>query len=283
MAHLAEAPPANADPQSLGRPIGIYGKSRSFLIVGGCLAALFIGVGLFVLWLTTRIGPDFRFDGDVALLYEVGVGALAIGAAVALLYWRLAASQPTFHLYEHGIRASGRGGDVVTLYRELEDLFMFFYGGIAYRAAPGAPWQFIASRIHRFGELSSLLRELQVVHRGELLGRRLDEGHPVVFRYFDDSVGRSKSAVASRNMNFPTHELVLTPDRLLIAHESIPLARIGSVDTNLWAETASIVDVDGKPFFRIHPSSILSFDLLHYLIARQQGNLAAQAAPVAAR
>jgi hypothetical protein len=43
------------------------------------------------------------------------------------------------------------------------------------------------------------------------------------------------------------------------------------------------VDVDGKPFFRIHPSSILSFDLLHYLIARQQGNLAARAAPVAAR
>lgn len=79
------------------------------------------------------------------------------------------------------------------------------------------------------------------------------------------------------------HELVLTRDRMVIAQDSIPLERSGSVDTNLWAETASTVDVDGKPFFRIHPGSILSFDLLHTLIARQQGNLAAGAMPVAAR
>jgi hypothetical protein len=94
---------------------------------------------------------------------------------------------------------------------------------------------------------------------------------PVVFRYFDDHVGKSKSAVASRNMNFPTHELILTRDRLQIGQDSIALDRIQSIDTNLWSEKSKIVDVDGNVVFKIHPSSILSFDLLRYLIARQQG------------
>lgn len=277
MVHPASAAnTATTDPQSLGQLLGTYGKSRSFLIVGWFLAALFAGLGAYVLWLTTRVGQDFNYSGDIKSLYGTGFGALVLGIGIAILYWRLAASQPTFRLYEYGIRASKGGSDNVTLYRDLEDLFVFFYGGIAYRAAPGRPWFFIASRIHKMAELNRRLRSLQVEHRGEILEQRLDAGLPVVFRYFDDSVGRAKSFAATRNMDFPTHDLILTRNRLQIGQNSIALDRIQDITTGLWSETSKIVDVDGKVFFKIHPSSILSFDLLYCLIARQQNATAAQ-------
>lgn len=255
---------------ALGALIATYGKSRSFLFVGWFLAALFSGVGLFVLWLTTQFGPNFKFTGHVSFLYVVGYGSLALGAAIAFVFWRLAASQPTFQLFENGIRASGRAGENVILYRDLEDLYSFFYGGIGYRAAPGAPWTFIGSRIHRFAELSERLSSLQIEHRGEALYQQLRAGKPVVFRYFEDSVAQSKSMVATRNMDFPTFDMMLSADRLHIGQKSIDIGRIADIKTNLWTEKSSIIDVDGKVFHKIHPSSILSFALLHALIGRQQ-------------
>jgi hypothetical protein len=110
---------------------------------------------------------------------------LLLGGAIAFVIWRLAASQPTFRLYENGIRASHGGDDSVILYRDLEDLFTFFYGGIAYGAAPGTSWFFIGSRINKVAELSHRLRSMQFEHRGEILEQQLDAGMPVVFRYFD--------------------------------------------------------------------------------------------------
>ncbi|UOD28248.1 hypothetical protein INH39_22680 [Massilia violaceinigra] len=256
--------------QALGSLIATYGKSRSFLFVGWFMAALFAGVGLFVLWLTTRIGPTFKFTGDVSFLYTVGFGLLALGAAIALVFWRLAASQPAFQLFDNGIRATGPAGENIILYRDLEDLYSFFYGGIGYRAAPGAPWTFIGSRIHRFAELSERLSSLQIEHRGEALYQQLRTGKPVVFRYFEDSVAQSKSMVATRNMEFPTFDMILSADQLQIGQKSIDIARIADIKTNLWTEKSSIIDVDGKVFHKIHPSSILSFALLHALIARLQ-------------
>ncbi|MDQ1813283.1 hypothetical protein RBA41_08200 [Massilia sp. CCM 9210] len=269
MTHIEQSPGAHA----LGPLIATYGKSRSFLFVGWFMAALFAGVGVFVLWLTTRIGPNFRFSGDVSLLYTVGFGALALGAAIAFFIWRLAASQPTFQLFDNGIRASGPDGENVTLYRDLEDLYTFFYGGIGYRASANAPWTFIGSRIHKFGELSERLRSLQVAHRGEVLHQQLQAGKPAVFRYLEDSVAQSKSMVASRNMNFPTFEMTLSAHQLQIGQKSIGIDRIADIKTNLWTETSSIMDGDGKVFHKIHPSSILSFDLLRALIARQQQSI----------
>lgn len=256
--------------QALGPLIATYGKSRSFLLVGWCMAALFAGAGAVVLWLSTRIGPHLRFSGDVSLLPMVGSGALALGAAIAFFIWRLAASQPAFHLYENGIRASGPDGEHVTLYRDLEDLYSFHGGGIGYRASPGAPWTFIGSRIRRFAELSERLRSMQIKHRGEALQQQLQSGNAVVFRYVEDRVAQSKSMVASRNLDFPTCAIRLTASQLHIGQKSIDIARIAAIRTNSWTEKSHIVDVDGEVFHKIHPSAVLSFDLLQALIARRQ-------------
>ncbi len=255
---------------ALGPLIATYGKSRSFLFVGWFMAALFAAVGAFVLWLSTIIGPNFRFSGDVSLLYSVGFGALALGAALAFLIWRLAASQATFQLFENGIRASGPDGDHSTLYRDIQDLYTFFYGGIGYRASPTSPWTFIGSRIHKFAELSQRLRSLHVEHRGAVLYDQLLAGKTVVFRYLDDSVARSKSMVASRNMNFPTFEMALSARQLKVEQKTIDIDRIGDISTNLWSEKSKIMDTDGKVFHAVHPSAVLSFDVLYALIARLQ-------------
>lgn len=261
---------ASTASRDLGSLIASYGKSRSFLFVGWFMAALFAGTGAFVLWLTTRIGPDFRFNGNVSLLYTVGFGALALGAGVAFFIWRLAASQPTFTLFDKGIRASGPDGDSTILYRDIEDLYTFFYGGIGYRASPQSSWNFIGSRIHRYAELSQRLRSLHVDHRGALLYDRLQEGKPAIFRYLDDRVAQSKSMVASRNMNFPTFDMALSARELKVEQKSIAIERISDITTNLWTEKSTIMDTDGSVFHTVHPSSVLSFDVLYALIARLQ-------------
>ncbi len=147
--------------RDLGPLVATYRKSRSFLFVGWFMAALFIGVGAFVLWLGSRVGSPGFTSAATSRCCTRSATALGLGVALIFLIWRLGASQPTFQLFQNGIRASGPDGDTRTLYRDIEDLYTFFYGGIGYRAAPGAPWTFIGGRTSRFAELSERLRGAQ--------------------------------------------------------------------------------------------------------------------------
>jgi hypothetical protein len=231
---------------------------------------LFAGVGAFVLWLSTRIGPNFRFDGDISMLYSVGFGGIGIGIAIVVLFWRLVASQATVALHQNGIHASGPDGQCVTLYRDIEDVFVFFHGGLGFRATPQSPWTFVGARNSKYAQLSSRLIELQIQHRGVVVFSDLQAGKTVAFRYLQDSVAQSKSFVASRRMDFPMSELSLSRDTLQIAGKSIAIARIDGINTNLWTEKSQIIDTDGQVFHTVHPSSVFSFALLHEMIARLQ-------------
>ncbi len=78
-------------------------------------------------------------------------------------------------------------------------------------------------------------------------------------------------------MNFPTFDLTLSASQLQLESKTIALERIGDIRTNLWTEKSKILDTDGQVFHTVHPSSILSFDVLHALIARLQQSKRARA------
>jgi hypothetical protein len=187
--------------------------------------------------------------------------------------WRLAASQPKFYLHEEAIRAVGRHGDRTDFYRDIEDLYTFFFGGIGYRASMQAPWIFLAGRIHRFADLSQRLRALHVEKRGEQLHQELMSGKRVAFRCLPDSVALSKSLFASRNMDHPTFNVELTSSQLKVLDKRIDIQRISDITTNFWVEKSQILDTDGRVFYTMHPTAVMSFDVLCSLIARLQEGL----------
>lgn len=266
----AQSNPRENPSRSAGSLLGVYGKSRSFLFVWGFLATLFGAVGAFVLSLIPKIGTTLHFSGNVSVLYVVGFGSIALGVVIALAAWRLAASQPTFHLHENAIRVVDRHGDRTDFYQDIEDLYTFFYGGIAYRASQHSPWTFIGSRIHRFAELSQGLRDLHVEKRGSHLYQELMAGKTALFHCLPDDIALSKSFFASRNMDHPTFDIALTAGQLKVKDKLIDIQRIGDITTNAWIERSQILDSDGRVFHAMHPMAVMSSDVLHVLIGRLQ-------------
>ena len=253
-----------------GALIARYGKSRSFLLVWWLLALVFAAAGAFVLMLALSPPAGMRFSGDPALLHAVGAGGLLLGLLVAVVPWLLARSQPTYFLHERAVRCVSPQGDRTDRYADIEDLYVFQYGGFAYRADAKAPWCTAGGRISGLADLTQRLRGLHVQHRGERLFDGLQHGRPAVFRCLPDAIAASKSVVASRNMDHPTHLLELTSNELKVEGKSIAIGGIADIRQNDWLEKSTIVDAEGRVFHTMHPTAVLSFDVLYALLARLQ-------------
>ncbi len=251
-----------------------HGVSRSFLIGWWFIAVVCSGCGLAVLWLISQIGHGFEYKGDVSSLSAIAFGLIALGPVIAFVSWWLAASQPKFYLHENAIRAVDRQGDRLDFYEDIEDLYVFLYGGLGYRASPDAPWKFVGARISGYGRLCQQLRSLHAERRSERLYGAVMSGERAVFRCLSDSVAFSKSMVASRNLNYPTYELEVTSSRLSVKGKAIEIGRIADIKENGWSERAGIVDSEGKVFHAMHLTSVLSMDVLYALLARLQQNQA---------
>lgn len=255
---------------ALGPLIRTYGKSRSFLFVWWTLAVLFAAAGALVLSLVPGPGSTVRFDGNVSLLYGTAAGAFGLAVLFVVVPWLLTRSQPTYHLHEKGVRYVGPQGDRTDLYQDIEDLYVFDYGGFAYRATPQAPWCSAGGRVSALAELTQRLRALHAEHRAERLYQALLAGQTVSFRCLSDQVAFSKSVVASRNMDHATYPLELNCQELKIQGKAIPLQAIDDIRRNDWIEKSSIVDTEGRVLHTMHPTAVMSFDVLYTLLARLQ-------------
>ncbi len=264
----------NPGMQNLGALIGTYGKSRSFLIVWWTLAALFAGAGALVLSLMAN--PNLRFDGPKSLLYAIGFGGLGLGIVIAAVAWLLVAAQPKFYLHENAIRAVGPRGDRTVLYADIEDLYLFWNGGAAYRTTPAASWEFFGNRIARSADLKKRLRSLHAQHRGERLYQELMAGRAVQFRCIPASLAQSKRFFTGRNsQDRLTFNMELTASALKVQNDAIDVRidvqRIGDLNVNLYNERLQILDTGGKVFYETFHPAIMSLDALWALIERLQG------------
>lgn len=82
-----------------------YGHSKSLTLLFVVLGLLFAGVGVLVLSIIQSVGKTIHFSGNIALLYQVGIGAAAIGALIILATILMMRNQPTYYLSENAIRA----------------------------------------------------------------------------------------------------------------------------------------------------------------------------------
>lgn len=254
----------------VGPRIAVYGKGRSFLFVWWLLAALFAATGGSALFLAPRAGHQFAFGADAAVLYLAGSAFLALGVIVALGSWWRATTRPRFVLYENAITTIDRQGRRTDLYADLEDLFMFFWGGLGYRATPQDPWVIISSETPRYDELSTRLCELHVQKRGERLFDKLMAGQSASFRCVTDEVALSKSFLGSPTMDHPTYDLVLTAEQLRVQGRAIPMRSLAEAQADVWIARSAIVDANSNVFYSVHPAAVMSFDVLCRLIQRLQ-------------
>lgn len=259
---------------SKGQLIAKFGQSKSIQFVWYFLAIIIASAGVLVLSLIPQItSGKMNFSGDISLLYMVGFGALAFATAIIGLTIILMRTQSTFEIYEYAIRSTGKKGERLDYYTDIEDIFLFLYGGFGYRVNPSEPWIFAGAKTSQYAKLASLLRERQSIQRAEKLYEQLRQGEKVIFRCFSNQDALSKSVAATRNLNFPVDELVLSQKALQFRGQTILLDQLADIKTNFWIERTEIIDVNGNSLLKLHPAAVLSFDLLCKLIARLQDDI----------
>lgn len=251
-----------------GKIISKHGSSISLTIVFSFLALLIAGAGALLLNVMRNPG-DLRFEGDPALVINIGYAAIAIGILIELgTAWSLS-RQPKFTLFEHAIHARSGKIDRLDAYADIEDIYTFLYGGAGYRTH-GGQWVFSGGRTSRLGTMTRNLIELQVKHRLPKLMDELRAGGTVTFQYLDERTAAAKSLVASRNLNYPTKPLKVSMNALEIEGRSIPVSELAAIRENPWTESMKLIDRSGKIFFKTHMSAIYSLDLLYRLLMQVQ-------------
>ncbi|MCB2408775.1 hypothetical protein [Hymenobacter lucidus] len=257
---------------AIGEPLKVYGPSRSLSSVIGLCAALFAGVGIFVLLLPTLLaGSATRFDGDPSLLFGVGAGFTALGLLGVAGVWYFYRTKPRVHLHQEGLVVVAGGHTTQCRFDQLQDLYLFYYlGGFAFRASAATPWTFVRATTSQSAELQREVVARQVAQRGALLYEQLLAGQAVRFAYLPMAAGYLKSLAATSSLDYPEQEMVLTRDSLTVEGRAYPLADIADIKGNSWTETLQIRHVDGSVILTTHFSSVLSLDLLYALLGTLQ-------------
>ena len=254
-----------------GAHIATFGPSRLYFGVLYALAAMFIGIGAFVLWLRQQaIDGSLHFSGDLTLLLEGAAGLVAAGGVALLVAWRLKRRLCTIHLHENALRAVGRGRDQLDFFVDIEDVYSVSNGLFGWRVAPGAPWVIVDNRVARFGKLRSDLIARQIAQRGELLWQRLQAGGDVVFHMFPAGAAHDQIWTWSRSVDHPVSPVTLNARSLTIDGKTVPIARLRPIDRSIWHETIKFETVDGTLVCKTVSNAILSLDLLLTLIEELQ-------------
>lgn len=255
----------------LGKLISRHGRSKSSLFLTGLFAAIFTGVGIFVMLLPTLLaGSNTHIAISTSVLYGVGLCLAAIGLAPLGIVWYLHKQKSVVCLHEEGLLIEARDNPVICRFEQMADFYQFTYGGFAFRKEPNTPWVFVRTSTAQYRQLYDQVLERQVEKRGQLLLSQLSQGNAVTFRFFSMLDGFKKSLVATSNLAYETNDIVLTYTSLTIAGKTYLLEDIASLKSNAWSEILKIQDKKGTALFSTHISSVLSADLLFSLIVALQ-------------
>lgn len=248
-----------------------FGASRAFFGSLAVLAAMFIGIGLFLVWLRAQAASGaVHFSGDLAPLGESAAGAVAIGAIILGVAWWLKRRIPKIRLHENALHALGQGRDQLDFFVDIEDLYTVSNGLFGWRVAPGKPWVIVDNRVARFGKLGTELIARQIAQRGELLWQRLQAGGDVVFHMFPAGAAHHQIWTWSRSVDHPVSPVTLNARWLTIDGKTVPIAHLRPIDRSIWHETIKFETDDGTLVCKTASNAILSLDLLPTLIEELQ-------------
>lgn len=253
-----------------GELLSKYGGSKSLIVVFTLLAVIFAAVGVFLLLLIPKVGKDFRFDGDISILYSTSYGMLGVAVVILAITIISIKSQPVFYLYEKAILSKSRGVEKLDYFSEISDLFIFLYGGFGYRVSIEDSWIYVGARTSKYADLKARFTEQHTIQRGEKLYQELMAGKTVTFYAISDWAAKSKSIFATRKLDYPLKKIELTRNQLEIDDKAIMIKEIADIKTNYWTEKQKIMNRSGAVLHSIHPAAIMSFDVLYYLIGELQ-------------
>lgn len=254
-----------------GAHIATFGPSRLYFGMLYMLAAMFIGIGVFVLWMRAQAAAgSINFTGDPTVLLEGAAGLIAAGGVALMVAWRLKRRLCTIHLHENALRAVGRGRDQLDYFADIEDVYAVSNGLFGWRVAPGTPWVIVDNRVAHFAKLNRELTTRQVAQRGEVLWNRLQAGGEVVFHLFPAGAAHDQIWTWSRSVDHPVSPVVLTASSLTIEGKTVPIAQLRPIDRSIWHEKIRFETVDGTAVCKTVSNAVLSLELLLTLVEELQ-------------
>ncbi|MCP2026299.1 hypothetical protein L1276_001443 [Flavobacterium sp. HSC-32F16] len=245
--------------------------SKTFLYFAVFICILFAAIcGLIYFGAIIPINQGkSTFSGDISILYITMIGIMILGIAILLLSIVLTKGA-VFYLHEKGIVAVNKESQKITLYSDIQHVYLFTSGkrifgpnNIAFRNNERTDWQAISAKYSNYGAAITTIRTRQQEANFPKILQQLNEGKSVNFHYIDYAKLLSTQFFALNTksyLNVIPKTLVLYKDKLIAGHETIYLSDVQRFSTNDWTSQIKLLNKENKTLFSISFYSVFSGD-----------------------
>ncbi|MDH0747876.1 hypothetical protein N5D61_16190 [Pseudomonas sp. GD03842] len=270
-------------PSASGELIATFRQGKALLIFSLILAAVFLGLAVFVLYLSTILpeangpaslqtsrGMTLSFDSKQAVLnFTAGFLALLGLCMVGITVWQKKLRKSHYEVYENGIVRITKEQRDYTAFAEIEDLYLFSSGqaaltglitNLAYRRNAAEPFHRVIESLKGFQAFQELVRDLHVRARLPAVAEALEAGRSVTFNCINSKHVWGKR-VTGDFLKVTTSPIVVHRDFLEYQGNTVPVSSLRQVDLNAWTENVVIKDEHGRPVLTTIATGILSHDL----------------------
>lgn len=209
------------------------------------------------------------FSGDISILYLAMAGIMILGTVILLLSIVLTKGE-IFYLYKKGIVTTNKGNKKITLYADIQDVYLFTSGkqifgpnNIAYRTDERNNWQVISAKYSNYRKAIQLIRNRQQQTKFLKTMQQLKEGKSVTFHYIEYSklISKQLFALGTKSyLNISPKKIFLYKNKLIVGHETVNLAEVQQFSTNDWTSQIKLLNKENKTLFSISFYSVFSGD-----------------------
>nr|WP_314566567.1 hypothetical protein [uncultured Pseudomonas sp.] len=277
-------PSSTPTPATPGELIATFRQGKAFLIFSLILAAVCLGLAVFVLYLSTIVpmgddgpvslhtsrGMTLNFANQHTVFYFTSGLLAVVGLCIVGTYvWQKKLRNTHYEVYEHGLARITKDQRDYTPFTEIEDLYLFSSGqtvltglitNLAYRRNAAEPFHRVIETLKGFHEFQGLVRDLHVRARLPVVAEALETGHSVTFNCINSKQVWGKR-VTGNFLKITTSPIVVNRDFLEYQGNTVPMSSLRTVDLNAWTENVVIKDENGKPVLSTIATGILSHDL----------------------
>ncbi|WP_426133642.1 hypothetical protein [Pseudomonas sp. PWP3-1b2] len=271
-------------PSATGELVATFRQGKAFLIFSLILAAVFLGLAVFVFYLSTIVpmgndgpvsiqtsrGMTLNFASQHSVFYFT-TGLLAVvGLFIVGTYFRQKKLRNThYEVYENGLLRITKEQRDYTPFAEIDDLYLFSSGqtvltglitNLAYRRNAAEPFHRVLETLKGFQKFQELVRELHVRARLPAVAQTLESGGGVTFNCINSKQVWGKR-MTGNFLKVTTSPIVVHRDFLEYQGNKVPMSSLRTVDLNAWTEKVVIKDENGKPVLSTIATGILSHDL----------------------
>lgn len=208
-------------------------------------------------------------NDDISILYKAMAVIMLLGIVI-LVSSILLSKGATFYLYEKGIVADNKRMAKITLYADIQDVYLFTTGkrifganNVAYRKKESANWQVISARYNNYSKAIRLIRKRQEEANVPKILKQLDQGKSVTFFYvkYTKRITKQIFAINTKSyLNVTPKAIILYKDKLVAGNETVYLADVYRFSINEWTNQIQFLNKQNKILLAISSYSVFSGD-----------------------